>query len=50
MKTYQVVIERHAIYEVQADSYKDAEDMAWNQFEPDDLSEPLTEDITIIEG
>lgn len=50
MKTYQVVIERHAIYEVQADSWEDAEDMAWSRFEPDDLSEPLTDEILIIEG
>ena len=49
MKTYQVVIERHAIYEVQADSYESAEEMAWNQFEPDHLSEPLTEEILIID-
>lgn len=49
MKTYQIVIERHAIYEIKADSYEDAEDQAWAQFEPDHLSEPLTEEIIIIE-
>jgi hypothetical protein len=50
MKTYQVVIERHAIYEIEADSYEDAEAQAWDQFEPDHLSDPITEEILIIEG
>ena len=49
MKTYQVVIERHAIYEVQANSFEDAEELAWQKFEPDHLSEPLTDEILIIE-
>lgn len=49
MKTYQIVIEQHAVYEVQADSYEDAEDMAWNRFCPDHLTEPLTAEILVIE-
>ena len=49
MKKYQVVIQQHCVYEVEADSYEDAEDMAWDRFEPDHMSEPLTADILIIE-
>jgi hypothetical protein len=49
MKTYQIVIEQHAVYEVKADSYEDAEEMAWSRFNPDHLSEPLTAEILVIE-
>jgi hypothetical protein len=49
MKTYQIVIEKHAIYEIKADSEKDAEEMAWERFNPDHFSEPLTAEIVLIE-
>jgi hypothetical protein len=50
MKNYQVVIERHAIYEITAESYEDAENQAWDQYEPGDLSDAITAEILIIEG
>jgi hypothetical protein len=50
MKTYEVVIERHAIYQVTADSYEDAENLAWDQYQPGDLSDATTAEILIIEG
>jgi hypothetical protein len=50
MKTYQIVIEQHAIYEVQADSYESAEDIAWERFDPDHLCAPLTAEILVIEN
>jgi hypothetical protein len=39
MPKYQVVIETHAIYEVDAENEQDAEDMAWDLFDYGDLSE-----------
>jgi hypothetical protein len=38
---YQVVIQRHAVYTVEAESREDAEDLAWDMFSGDDLCEPL---------
>jgi hypothetical protein len=41
VKQYQVVIQRHAVYTVEAESREDAEDIAWDMFSGDDLCEPL---------
>ena len=49
MKTYQVVLEKHCVYEIQANSYEDAEELAYKRFEPDHLSELVTAEILIIE-
>ena len=45
MKKYQVVIERCAIYEVEAYDEKDAEDVAWGMFNNDDLNDPFTAEV-----
>jgi hypothetical protein len=45
MPKYQVVIERCAVYEVEAFNEKDAEDMAWNIHRLDDLGEPFVAEI-----
>lgn len=41
MPRYQVVIERCAVYEVDAYDERDAEDMAWGMYEECDLNDPF---------
>jgi hypothetical protein len=45
MRKFQVVIERCAVYEVEALDERDAEDMAWNIHRLDDLGEPFVAEI-----
>jgi hypothetical protein len=45
MPKYQVVIERCAVYEVEAFDEEDAEDTAWNIHRLDDLGEPFVAEI-----
>jgi hypothetical protein len=49
MPKFEVVIQTHAIYTVEADSYQDAEDCAWDLFDRGDLSEPICSEITKLE-
>ena len=49
MKRYQVVIERCVVYEVDAHDERDAEDLAWDLFNPDDLNEPFVAEILEID-
>ena len=45
MPRFQVVIERCAIYEVEAFDEKDAEDLAWGLYNPDDLNDAFVADV-----
>lgn len=45
MPRYQVVIERCAIYEVEAFDEKDAEDMAWGMYEECDLNDAFVAEV-----
>ena len=45
MPRFQVVIERCAIYEVEAFDEKDAEDMAWGMYEECDLNDAFVADV-----
>jgi len=45
MPKYQVVVERCAVYEVEAFDEKDAEHMVWNIHRLDDLGEPFVAEI-----
>jgi len=49
MSKYEVVIQTHAIYTVEADSHQDAEDLAWDLFDRGDLSEPICSEIIKLE-
>jgi len=49
MKKYQVVIQRHFVYEVDAEDEKDAEDVAWNIYKSDDLCDPIVAEVLEIE-
>lgn len=49
MKTYQVVITKHAIYEVSAENEESAEELAWFQYDAGHFSEPLCAEILEIE-
>lgn len=49
MPRYQVVIERCVVYEVNAHDEKDAEDLAWGMFNPDDLNEPFVAETLLLE-
>lgn len=49
MARYQVVIERCVVYEVDAYDPTDAEDLAWNMFNPDDLNEPFVAETLLVE-
>ena len=50
MKRYQVVIERCAVYEVDAHDKQDAEDIAWNICRLDDLGEPFIAEVLEVDG
>lgn len=39
MKTYEVIICTHAVYEVQAENEQDAEEKAWDLYDYGDLSD-----------
>jgi hypothetical protein len=49
MPRYQVVIERCVVYELDAYDEKDAEDLAWGMFNPDDLNDPFVAETLMIE-
>ena len=49
MKRYQVVIERCAIYEIEAEDEKDAEDIAWGMYEECDLNDPFLAEVLEVE-
>jgi hypothetical protein len=49
MKKYQVVIERCAVYEVEAFDEKDAKDLVWNIHRLDDLGEPFVAEVLEVE-
>jgi len=49
MPKYQVVICTHAIYEVEADSEQDAEELAWDLYDYGDLSEAHCAEILKLE-
>ena len=49
LRQYQVVIQRHAVYTVKAQSQEEAEDLAWDMFSGDDLCEPLVADISEVD-
>jgi hypothetical protein len=49
-KQYQVVIQRHAIYTVEAESREEAEDLAWDMFSGDDLCEPLIAHVAEVDN
>ena len=49
MKTYQVVITKHVIYEVSAEDEIAAEDQAWSLYDAGDFSEPLIDEILEVE-
>lgn len=49
MKKYQVVIQRHFVYEVDAEDEKDAEDVAWNIYKSDDLCDPIVAEVLEID-
>lgn len=50
MPKFQVVIERHVVYEIDAADQLDAENQAWDIYTGDDLSDPVTAEILQIEG
>ena len=50
MKTYQVVIQRHVIYEIQAESEHEAEELAFCRERLDDYSEPLLAEVLDVEA
>jgi hypothetical protein len=50
VQQYQVVIQRHAVYTVEAQSREEAEDIAWDMFSGDDLCEPLVADISEVDN
>jgi hypothetical protein len=50
MKKYQVVICTHAIYEVDAENEKDAEELAWDLYDYGDLSEAHCHEILELEA
>lgn len=45
MKTYQVVISKHAIYEIQAADESQAQDISWNKFDPSDYSDDFIAEV-----
>lgn len=45
MKNYQVVITRHVVYEIQAESEHEAEELAFSRERLDDYSEPLIAEV-----
>ncbi len=45
MKTYQVIVSKHAVYEIQADNESEAQEMAWGRFDPSDYSEDLIAEV-----
>lgn len=49
MPRYQVVIERCVVYEMDAHDERDAEDLAWNMFNTDDLNDPFIAEVLLIE-
>lgn len=45
MKTYQIIISKHAVYEIQADNDSEAQDIAWGRFDPSDYSDDLIAEV-----
>ena len=45
MKTFQVVISKHAIYDIQAADESEAQDIAWGRFDPSDYSDDLIAEV-----
>lgn len=46
MKTYEVIIQRHVVYMVNAENEIDAQDAAWDIYSSDDLSDPLIAEVS----
>ena len=45
MKTYQVIVSKHAVYEIQAANESEAQEMVWGRFDPSDYSEDLIAEV-----
>lgn len=45
MKTYQIVITKHAVYEIQADNESEAQETVWGRVFELDFSEPLIAEV-----
>ena len=45
MKTYQVIVSKHAVYEIQAADESEAQDIAWGKVFELDFSEPLIAEV-----
>ncbi len=45
MKTYQVIVSKHAVYEIQADNESEAQEMACGRFDPSDYSDDLIAEV-----
>ena len=45
MKTYQIVITKHAVYEIQALDESEAQEMIWDRVFELDFSEPLIAEV-----
>lgn len=45
MKTFQVIVSKHAVYEIQAANESEAQEMVWGRFDPSDYSEDLIAEV-----